>query len=125
DGSAGRFTCTSAQSLATSGLISLSFRVSSGVASHVRPSGGPNSAQLFNSLAIAVIVNLASHERNPATGGVVNASKPNATPILPLFASKSFCQATSRGLGWKIRFAGLAPRLGTVSFRTARSLALL
>ena len=42
----------------------------------MRPRGGPKIAQLFISFAKAAVVNLASHDGNADSGGVVNASTP-------------------------------------------------
>src|SRR5579883_3376187 len=83
----GASTLSSVQSLLTSGRMSGSRFDSSGVGSQVRPSGGPNRAHDFKSLAIAEVVNLASHDGKAARGGVVNALKPNDSSILPLFSS--------------------------------------
>ena len=76
-------TSINVQSCATSGWIDGCCSRSLSEGSQVRPSGGPNRAQLFKSRAIAAVVNLASQDGNPTSGGVEKASKPNASPICP------------------------------------------
>ena len=57
---------------------------SSSVGVQARPSGGPNKAQLFNSLASLVVVNLASHEGKPASGGGRESLEAEISGQLPL-----------------------------------------
>src|SRR5262249_51151467 len=91
----------------------------------VRPKGGPKTAHVFRSLAIDAVVNFASQDGKPTSGGVENASNPNASSIFPRRILNSFSQASSRIFGRRTRLAGLAPRSATVSLKTSTSLTLL
>src|SRR5262249_32456093 len=110
------------QGLLAIGCISGYFFFSSSVGCQLRPKGGPKSAQVLSSLAMSVVVNLASSDAQAATGGVVNAVLPKFTSIRPLYWLNSVCQVLSRSVGRQTMLAGSALTAGIVSRRTSRSL---
>ena len=97
---------------------------SSSVGVQVRPSGGPNKAQHFNSLASSVVVNLASSEGKPASGAVVKPRSRNqrrSCPCVRVSCSQAFVAVR----GMQDHVAACRPDAGSDSRRTSMSLALL
>ena len=109
----------------TRGRISAYFFRSSKVGSQVRPIGGPNSAHVSRRSAIAEVVSLASTDEKAASGGVVKASRPNESSILPRCLSYSSTHFLSRADGANSADDGRADVLATVSRRTSKSFVLL
>ena len=124
-GGGGASAVRTVQSLPTSGRTSGNRLRSASVGSQVRPSGGPNRAQVFSSRAIAVVVNLASQRvgrRERRRGERLEAEVRVDLALVLLVELQPGPVAVGRV---EDDVGRPAVELATVSSRTSRSLVLL